>query len=79
MYGTSPEFDPDYYSKYSSIVKKIKDTASAHGFNGTYEADELTWFTIQGNNWDGWSKKYSDIVSGKYMARGIMMHLGMGG
>jgi hypothetical protein len=77
MYGTSPEFDSAYYSKYPSIVQKIKDTASAHGFNGIYEADELTWFTVSGNNWDGWSKRYSDTVSGKYTARGIVMHLGM--
>jgi len=77
MYGTSPEFDPEYYSGYPSIVQKIKDTASAHGFNGTYEADELTWFTIGGNNWDGWSKRYSDTVAAKYMARGITMNLGM--
>jgi hypothetical protein len=76
MYGTSPEFDPAYYAKYPSIVQKIKDTASAHGFKGTYEADEITWFTVDGN-WDGWSKRYSDTVSGKYMARGILMHLGM--
>lgn len=76
MYGTSPEFDSTYYSKYSSIVLEIKDTAFAHGFNGTYEADELTWFTVNGN-WDGWSKQYSDTASGKYMARGIVMHLGM--
>jgi hypothetical protein len=58
-------------------VQKVKDTASAHGFNGAYEADELTWFTVDGNNWDGWSKRYSDVASGKYMARGIVMHLGM--
>jgi hypothetical protein len=76
MYGTSPEFDPEYYSTYPSIVQKIKDTASAHGFNGTYEADELTWFTVNGN-WDGWSKRYSDTIAVKYMARGIAMHLGM--
>jgi hypothetical protein len=76
MYGTSPEFDSAYYAKYPSIVQKIKDTASAHGFNGTYEADELTWFALNGN-WDGWSKRYSDTVSGKYMSRGILMHLGM--
>ncbi len=76
MYGTSPEFDSAYYTSYPSIVQEIKNTASVHGFNGTYEADELTWFTINGN-WDGWSKQYSDSVSGKYMARGITMHLGM--
>jgi hypothetical protein len=77
MYGTSPEFDPKYYSKYPSILQKIKDKASAHGFNGTYEADELTWFTIDGIMTDGWSKRYSDTIAAKYMARGIVMHLGM--
>jgi hypothetical protein len=77
MYGTSPEFDAEYYVKYPSIVQKIKDTAAAHGFNGTYEADELTWFTVDGKNWDGWSKRYSDTVAAKYTARGVVMHLGM--
>lgn len=77
MYGTSPEFDPEYYSDYRTIVQRIKDTASANGFNGMYEADELTWFTTNGQNWDGWSKRYDDVVAAKYMARGIIMHLGM--
>lgn len=76
MYGTSPEFDSEYYAKYPSIVNGIKDTAFDHGFTGTFEADELTWFAIDGN-WDGWSTQYSDSVSGKYMARGIVLHLGM--
>ncbi|MHC1781224.1 MAG: hypothetical protein AB9891_00445 [Anaerolineaceae bacterium] len=77
MYGTSPEFDPDYYYRYPSIVQKIKDAAAAHGFKGSYEADELTWFTIDGLNSDGWSKQYYDISAAKYMARGILLHLGM--
>jgi hypothetical protein len=77
MYGTSPEFDPEYYTKYPSILQRIKDTASAHGFNGTYEADELTWFTVDGKMTDGWSKRYSDTIAAKYMARSIVMHLGM--
>jgi hypothetical protein len=76
MYGTSPEFDPAYLAQYPSIVQEIKDTASAHGFTGTYEADELTWFTTGGKQWDGWSKRYSDTAAAKYMARGIVMHLG---
>ncbi len=58
-------------------MKKIKDTASAHRFKGVYEADELTWFTEEGNNWDGWSKRYGDAVAAKYTARAIVMHLGM--
>ncbi len=77
MYGTSPEFNGDYYTGYPAIVQRIKDIAFAHGFKGTYEADELTWFTLDGSNWDGWSKRYSDTVAAKYTARGVVMHLGM--
>jgi hypothetical protein len=77
MYGTSPEFDSEYYYEYPAIVQEIKDVASAHGFEGDYEADELTWFTIEGTMWDGWSHRYSDTVAAKYQARGTVMHLGM--
>jgi len=78
MYGTSPEFDSEYYYEYPAIVQEIKDVASAHGFEGEYEADELTWYTIiEGTPWDGWSQRYSDTIAAKYYARGIVMHLGM--
>ena len=78
MYGTSPEYDlyREYYYQYPSIVQEIKDVASAHGFDGEYEADELTWSTpenpIPGQPWT-----YSETVCAKYYARGIVMHLGM--
>jgi hypothetical protein len=77
MYGTSPEFDSEYYYEYPALVQEIKDVASAHGFEGEYEADELTWFTTNGTLWDGWSRRYSDTVAAKYQVRGVLMHLGM--
>ena len=77
MYGTSPEFDSEYYYEYPAIVQEIKDVASTHGFEGDYEADELTWFTSNGTQWDGWSRRYGDTVAAKYQARGVLMHLGM--
>jgi hypothetical protein len=78
MYGTSPEYDDlrEYYYNYPSIVQEIKDVASAHGFKGEYIAEEMTWRTplnpLPDQPW-----LYSEIVSAKYYARGIMMHLGM--
>jgi hypothetical protein len=78
MYGTSPEYDifREYYYQYPSIVQEIKNVASAHGFDGEYEADELTWSThenpIPGQPWT-----YSLTVAAKYFGRGILSHLGM--
>jgi hypothetical protein len=78
MYGTSPAYDDDreYYYEYPSIVQQIKDTASAHGFKGEYEGDEVGWrspdcfFCNPG-------PRDSNIVAAKYYARGVLMHLGM--
>ncbi|MGB3716200.1 MAG: hypothetical protein WA996_17405 [Candidatus Promineifilaceae bacterium] len=78
MYGTSPAYDfyEDYYYQYPSFVQEIKDVASAHGFDGEYQADELTWRTPDtadpGQPW-----VYSPTVAAKYFGRGILMHLGM--
>jgi parallel beta-helix repeat protein len=77
MYGTSPEFDPGYYSEYPTISQDLKDVAFAHGFKGEFEADELTWWTIEQPEWDGWSRRYKETIAAKYYARGILMNLGM--
>jgi hypothetical protein len=77
MFGASPEFDSEYYYEYPSIIQQIKDTASAHGFRGEYHAGEISWWTEPeplAQDADIW---YSDIAAAKYVARGIMMHLGM--
>jgi len=77
MFGTSPEFDSEYYYTYPAIVREIKEVASTHGFEGEYEADELTYFTIVNDHWDGWSLRYSNTKAAKYHARATVMHLGM--
>jgi hypothetical protein len=55
-------------------VQKIKDVASAHGFKGEYEADEIHWPTPEQPE-AGWPT-YSDTQSLKYLTRSIIMHLG---
>jgi hypothetical protein len=78
MYGTSPAYElyRDYYYQYPSFVQQIKDTATAHGFDGAYQADEIGWTTpetaIPDQPW-----VYSPTVAAKYFGRGILMHLGM--
>jgi len=78
MYGTSPAYDlyRDYYYQYPSFAQEIKDVATAHGFVGEYQADEIGWSTpetaIPDQPW-----VYSPIVAAKYLGRGILMHLGM--
>jgi hypothetical protein len=78
MYTTSPEpgGDPDYYYEYPSIVQHIKDLASAHGFDGEYQVDELTWWWPR--PW-GHDKPivHSRTVAAKYASRAIVLHLGM--
>lgn len=78
MYGASPQYDDvrQYYYDYPSLVKEIRDVASAHGFSGEYIAEEMCWrTTINPNPDEPW--EYTQIVAAKYYARGIMMHLGM--
>jgi hypothetical protein len=76
FYGNSPQYDAEYYYAYPSMVQEIKDVATAHGFNGEYEADEMQWRTAE-NAFpdDPWT--YSSTVAAKYHGRGILMHLGM--
>jgi hypothetical protein len=76
FYGHSPEQTADYYDRYLSIVQEIKDVASAHGFEGEYAVDEMTWRSPEmAHPDDPWT--YSQTVAAKYYGRGIIMHLGM--
>ena len=78
MYGTSPEYEfhQDYYYGYPSFVQEIKDLASANGFEGEYQVDELTWWTTRPPGGDqDWA--YSTTKAAKYASRAIVMHLGM--
>lgn len=74
----SPEYEEwrQYYYEYPSLVQEIKNVATAHGFHGEFVADELNWRT-PANPFVHEPWTFSEIVSTKYYARGIVMHLGM--
>lgn len=78
MFGVSPEYMNEYYYGYSAIVESIKDEAEAHGFDGEYWADELIWRDPDCYWCYPGDPLYSNIVSAKYHARGIVIQLGMG-
>ena len=75
IYGQSPEYKPEYYYSYPSIIQEIKDVAWSHGFRGEFIADELSWRTPLNPISD--QPMYNEIVCAKYHARGIVLHLGM--
>lgn len=77
--GLSLDYKPDFYRAYPTWVENIVSTARSNGFRGQFFTTELHWRTpdtpqpIQGMPWF-----YSDIVSAKYYARGIVLHRGKG-
>ena len=76
FFGTSPEHHPEYYYNYPLLVQEIKSLASAHGFTGEYEADELMWRPhLDPDSDHPWT--YTQIVIAKYYTRCIVMNLGM--
>jgi hypothetical protein len=77
MYGTSPGDDcsREYYYDYPSIVREIKNVASAHGFGGEYIAEELHWKTYSSPFEP--EEPFSEPLAGKYYARAIVMHRGL--
>ncbi|MGB3903606.1 MAG: hypothetical protein WBB22_01665 [Anaerolineae bacterium] len=83
IYDAAPniEFYGNYYYEYPSIIQEIKQTASAHGFNGEYWGTELTWcseeFPLCQPPDQPWGIQETDKQAAKYYARGIVMHLGM--
>jgi hypothetical protein len=77
MFGVSPEYLSEYYYDYPSIVQKIKDVASAHGFNGEYRGDAIVYRSPDCPWCFPGDPLYSNTVAAKYYARGIVIHLGM--
>jgi hypothetical protein len=83
MYDVAPDnaFFGNYYYEYPSIVEEIKQTASAHGFQGEYWATELTWCS----EWypgchpadQPWPQQPTDLLAAKYYARAVAMHRGL--
>jgi hypothetical protein len=77
--GLSLDYKPDFYRIYPTWVDDIENTAHDNGFKGQFFATEFHWRTpdtpqpIHGMPWF-----YSEIVSAKYYARGIVFHRGKG-
>jgi hypothetical protein len=86
MYGTSParEFHRQYYYEYPELVRCIKRTAEQSGFQGSYFAHELSWGTegaADAGIFDptvGFPILYTQVEAAKYLARAMVLHLGMG-
>lgn len=86
IYDAAPnvEFFGNYYYQYPSIIREIKETASAHGFTGEYWGTDLSWNSEEICNFEGcraegqsWSIQETDLQVAKYYARGIVLELGM--
>ncbi|MBN1460408.1 MAG: right-handed parallel beta-helix repeat-containing protein [Armatimonadetes bacterium] len=67
--------DEASYYAYPGLIEEIKETASAHGFEGEYEVDEVHWPTARSPEEP--YTHYSDLQSVKYLTRSIMMHRGL--
>lgn len=76
-FGSSPQYDAEYYFSYPEFVQQIKDAAYDHGFNGEFWATEITFRSPECTWCPTSDPLYSSIIAAKYYARGIMMHLGM--
>ena len=83
IYDVTPsnEFYGEYYYEYPTIIGEIKQTASAHGFDGEYWGTELTWCSEEFPTCHApdqpWGIQKTDKIAAKYDARGFVMQLGM--
>jgi hypothetical protein len=66
---------PDYYAGYTRLLDQIKDISRAHGFQGEFIADEITYSAGPCGGCDE-TVSISEIVAAKYMARAVMLHRG---
>jgi len=78
FFDDAPGFGPfpDYYASYPSLLSGIMSTARDNGFQGEFIVGEINY---SGTGCDGCgvdTPAFSDIVSAKYTARGVILHLG---
>ncbi len=78
LYGNVPGSgqDPDYYASYPSLMASIIDTARQNGFKGEFIAAEMSYGGSNCGGCDTVDPAYSEVVWAKYLARGIILHLG---
>jgi hypothetical protein len=80
MYGTSPDFEDerDYYYAYPGILQDLMATARAHGFDGEFRGDELSWCSPDLGDCGAARHMHTNITAAKYTSRGILIHRGAG-
>jgi hypothetical protein len=69
---------PEYYASYPSLLSEIMDTANRNGFQGEFNVGEISYNGPGCEGCDINEPSFSDIVSAKYTARGVILHLGNG-
>jgi hypothetical protein len=76
--GPTPDCEQyrDFYYEYPAIVQHIKDLASAHGFDGEYQGNELG-FRSTGTATPEMPCLPTETAAAKYSSRLIVMHLGI--
>ncbi len=84
FFGDSPEMGglaSEYYAAYPALVQAIQQTARAHGFTGTFRADEIVYDSPdecpEGTGCGPVYFMYSDTRAAKYYARAIMLNAGV--
>lgn len=77
FYGNIPGAGkyPEYYAGYRLLLDQIKDTARAHGFQGEFIADELSYSSEVCGGCEQ-SGSVSEIQAAKYTARVVTLHRG---
>lgn len=76
LFGNIPNSGqyPDYYTSYPSLLEKIISTAKQNGFQGEFIASEIGYRGPRCGGCDINDPSFSDIVSAKYAARGLILH-----
>ena len=78
LYGDTPDAGqyPDYYASYPSLLAEIIRKAKQNGFRGEFIADEISYRGPGCGGCNITDPSFSNIIAGKYTARGIILHLG---
>lgn len=75
-----PEEVQQYYDDYPDLLRRMRATATVHGFQGEFIADELTWWSPNEDipvHYPAPPLIFPVTQAAKYYARAIVLHLGM--
>jgi hypothetical protein len=80
MYGTSPDWQSEYYYKYDEYLTQLKQIAADHGFTGEFIAEEVGWGLLSGDPDTGanYLTCETENIANKYLIRGLTINRGLG-